>query len=100
MNAESDPEPDSPPSTQASPKKFMSAYEEKKMMRERAAAESSNATAAVPVPQTNTSPPRSAAWPSAEDEKQRLYESAKQQALKTQAIMSTGAVPMVSCVRF
>lgn len=98
VNAESDPEPDSPPSAQApapAPKKFLSAYEEKKLMRERAEAEPSNATSAVPIQQTNTSP-RRAAWPSAEDEKQRLYESAKQQALKTQAIMSSGSTPMVS----
>ena len=57
---------------------------------------SSGNEAPVPIAQANTSPSRRGPWPSAEDEKQRLYDTAKQQALKTQAIMSGAMGTVVS----
>jgi hypothetical protein len=102
VNGESEIEPESPPQAQgqtqaqaqtpaSSPKKFLSAYEEKKMMREAmngsARPDSAGNDAAPSVPSNTQGPSRKGHWLSAEEEKQRLYANAKQQAQRTQAIM-------------
>ncbi|KAH8117396.1 hypothetical protein DFH11DRAFT_1851743 [Phellopilus nigrolimitatus] len=103
-NAEMDSEPDSPPVAASQPKKFISALEEKRLLQSAMAdspggsgssttAKPSNAAQAAP---RSTSSQQRKAWPSAEEEKQRLFNSARQQAQKTQAIMGNYMSPMPS----
>lgn len=99
-NGELTPEPEeiSPPVKNTSPKKFLSAYEEKQLLQSRmgetseGSGSSNNAPAPAPAParaqqsQSQSQQQRNA-WLSAEEEKRKLYESARHQAQRTQAGM-------------
>ena len=102
-NMTHEPEPDTPPAESGQASRFPTAEEEKQRLRNAynntgASGSSSNAqpskttSASVPpqsqapVPATSTSSSRSP-WPTAEEEKKRLFDSAREQASKTQAQM-------------
>lgn len=105
---ESPPSAGPPPQQQSPPKKFLSAFEEKKLLQEsygrEAGGSGSGPTQASSIPAQSTArttSPQSqrTAWPSAEEEKQKLYNMARQRAEQTQATMGI-SMPSMVCVMF
>ena len=106
-NANIDVEPDLLPtkSSTSFPKKFMTAAEEKKQLQnnlgDTPGGSGSSSIADHPRVAATVTPARSDSlrkvtdWPTAEQEKQRLYESARQRAQKTQASMGNYVSSMV-----
>lgn len=112
-NMTHEPEPDTPPAEAPPTSRFPTAEEEKRRLRSAynstgASGSTSNAQTSKPVaiptpvqqsqssaPTTSSSPSRTP-WPTAEEEKQRLFENARQQALKVQAQMGVNVSQTVS----
>lgn len=98
-NGESTPE-DPPPPVQTT-SKVLSAYEEKKLLQSTLGdAPGGSGSSNVPAP-SSTRPQQSQprpAWPSAEEEKQKLFENARQRALRVQAGMGNYSSLPVSIV--
>ncbi|KAL5529184.1 hypothetical protein ACEPAG_5158 [Sanghuangporus baumii] len=95
-NVEMEEDTDSPPSVQPSSPRQNELTVDDRSQSQNAGGSGSASHNHSPPPRTNAS--QRSAWPTAEEEKQRLFNYAREQALKTQASMGNTLSPMPATV--